>query len=90
MAETAERIVLRLLKNSEEVKIAIEATSLSDQEASTPGGYHEPPQEFLANTASDDEKKRVVAIVTHIDSYTGDEQGWWAFYSSGVYCMETI
>ncbi|KAJ3555817.1 hypothetical protein NM688_g2364 [Phlebia brevispora] len=61
---------------SEELKIAIEATAASDQggpSSNTPGGYetlHEQPTD-----AADEEKKRIVAIVTHVDSSTGDEQG---------------
>ena len=70
-----ERVVLQLLKNSEEVKIAIEATVLRDEEASTPGGYHELQEPAISPSAEDD-SKRIVAVVTHVDSLTGDEQGW--------------
>ncbi|KAF7795709.1 hypothetical protein EIP86_006874 [Pleurotus ostreatoroseus] len=74
MADPAERAVLQLLKNSEEVKIAIEATILRDEEASTPGGYHE-LQELAISPSSESESIRIVAVVTHVDSLTGDEQG---------------
>ena len=75
MADSVERAVLQLLKDSEEVKIAIEGRILRDEEASTPGGYHE-LREPTISPSSEGGSKRIVAIVTRIDSVTGDEQGW--------------
>lgn len=79
MTETTETFVRRLLRDSEELKQLLEAEIApirtdnddSDSEAGPPGSYSSKAQPLEPT----DDKKRVLAIVAHIDPY-GDEQGW--------------
>lgn len=77
MSESLIATVQSLLRSSEEVKIAIQARAIPDQDAEQ---FDEPSTEEAdrRNTFERDQK-RIVAVVTHVDSSTGDEQGWYVY-----------
>ena len=76
MAEPTVNVVRRLLRTSEDAKVAIQARIIPVQEPSQdPFGPDE--ESVHHHQAHDSDKNRIVAIVTHVDSSTGDEQGWY-------------
>ena len=69
--------------NPSGVKLALEATRPADDQIdaddatnSVPGGYERrrQPQDSVAT--------RIVAVVVHLDSSTGDEQAWFVHFST--------
>ena len=78
MSEPPVTAVRRLLRASEEVKVAIQAQAALPQELrGTRRGSFSVDEDEAAITQTDDStRKRIVAVVTHVDTSTGDEQGW--------------
>ena len=88
MAQTPENIVRHLLRDSEDVKIALEThvpneedletVDLSEESSSSGYEVDDLPRQ---NTPR---KRRIIAVVTHLDSATGDEQAWFvpAYFSN--------
>ncbi len=76
MTENPENIIKRLLRDSEDVKIALE-THVPNEEL-------EADAQFPAGQGTSDQlgeptqpKTRIIAVITHLDSATGDEQAWY-------------
>lgn len=85
MAENPESIIKRLLRESEEVKITLETYASQDSVTDNPArdnvsGEYE-AQKSTGHTNAKD--VRIIAVVTHLDSATGDEQAW--FVSTFIY-----
>jgi inositol polyphosphate 5-phosphatase INPP5B/F len=83
MAESLELSIRNLLRSSEELKVLLEVETISSPSSSSPsssssssdeGQIHNAPHSELSMIAGDS-RKRVLAVVSHIDSY-GEEQGW--------------
>ena len=77
MSESLEITVQRLLRSSEDVKIAIHARAIPghEEEQLDPFATHDNGSKHASDT-SERENRRIVAVITHLDSSTGDEQGW--------------
>ncbi|KAI0696327.1 Endonuclease/exonuclease/phosphatase [Cytidiella melzeri] len=77
MAETPAQIVASLLRDSEDAKIAIETRLWEQVDPDTDAGpdslsgSHEQGSAVQHNNTT---KTRIIAVVTHLDSTTGDEQ----------------
>lgn len=89
MAEPLELVVQRLLRDSEEVKVAINASAIQARNNSLDAfNTHENLPEDTA-VSSDDGGARIVAVVTHLESSAGEEQGWYVNYShQWAQCVE--
>ena len=83
MADSPESLVKRLLRSSEEVKVALEASrkpnAREDPDLDTdindrPDVYQKPSDTQPQDSPS--AKHRIIAVVVHVDSSTGDEQAW--------------
>ncbi len=74
MADPLEIAVQSILRDSEQLKIAIHTRA-------TPGPSEQEDTNLntrkYSSSEGSGEKKRVLAIVTHIDISSGDEQGWY-------------
>lgn len=73
MTENPENIIKRLLCDSEDVKIALEThvpNEESEAETQSPAGQGTSDQPTQPKT-------RIIAVITHLDSATGDEQAWY-------------
>ena len=76
MTEPTVNIVRRLLRASEDAKVAIYARVIPVQEP--PQDAFDSDEQYVHHhEARDANRERIVAIVTHLDSSTGDEQGWY-------------
>lgn len=86
MSTKSEAVVQNLLRQSEEVKIALETETIpySDESAASVSAYDTEDKagrlyeqrRTHQSGAYKSTRRRIIAIVAHLDSITGDEQAW--------------
>lgn len=83
MVSALEISVQNLLRSSEELKTVLEVQTIPEEleedyygEAQSPGSYE---VESYAVKRMVAERRRVLAVVMHVDTSSGEEQGWCVF-----------
>lgn len=80
MAEPPESVVNRLLHPSEDVKIALDVMKVEDRDQESDSGSDEakglPGMDQQRTQDRGSTLAHIIAAVSHLDTSTGDEQGW--------------